>query len=64
MRMALVAHNKKKDNMVKLATGTTGGRLKAEVGLAVGRLLNGPLGGELHNVSHATNLATAWASLS
>ena len=61
MNIALVAHNAKKDDMVALATefapllqrhtlmatGTTGGRLQAEVGLQVERLLSGPLGGDL-----------------
>jgi methylglyoxal synthase len=61
LEIALVAHDKKKDSMVALArefaselarckllaTGTTGGRLQAEVGLVVQRFLSGPLGGDL-----------------
>ncbi len=61
MHIALVAHDGKKEDMVALATefapllkshtllatGTTGGRLQAEVGLNVERLLSGPLGGDL-----------------
>jgi methylglyoxal synthase len=61
MHIALIAHDRMKDQMVLLArefagflgqhtllaTGTTGGRLHDEVGLTVQRYLSGPLGGDL-----------------
>ena len=60
-RIALIAHDKKKDDMIALAreyagflqqcelcaTGTTGGRLIDEVGLSVTRKHSGPMGGDL-----------------
>lgn len=60
-RIAFIAHNQKKDDLVNLvaeyvdvlrqclllATGGTGKRLTEEVGLTVERLLSGPSGGDV-----------------
>ncbi len=61
MKIALIAHDHKKDDIVRLAqefstllgqcqlmaTGTTGRRLRQEVPLTVECLLSGPMGGDL-----------------
>lgn len=60
MKIALIAHDNKKDELVDfvrrhrdtfeqhqlIATGTTGQRIQEEVGIEVHRLLSGPLGGD------------------
>lgn len=60
MRIALIAHDKKKDAMIKLAikfkdvlanheiyaTGTTGTLVMGETGLKINRMKSGPLGGD------------------
>ncbi|BAS27348.1 methylglyoxal synthase [Limnochorda pilosa] len=60
MRIALIAHDKKKAEMIEfvkayrellavhelVATGTTGRRIQEEAGLSVERMLSGPLGGD------------------
>ncbi|WP_144511353.1 methylglyoxal synthase [Bacillus sp. FJAT-22090] len=60
MRIALVAHDKKKEDLIQFvtaykpileehklfATGTTGTRIIEEVGLSVFRYKSGPLGGD------------------
>lgn len=60
MRIALIAHDQKKDELVNFvlayrhifarhtlyATGTTGKRIQDEVGLPVHRFRSGPLGGD------------------
>ena len=65
-RIALIAHDMKKDDMITLAaqyidflrgchliaTGTTGGRLANELGLTVDRKHSGPFGGDLQIGAH------------
>ncbi|WP_126427246.1 methylglyoxal synthase [Brevibacillus marinus] len=60
MRIALIAHDRKKEEMVQLAlayeailaehelyaTGTTGSRIMEHTALQITRLLSGPLGGD------------------
>ena len=60
MKIALIAHDRKKDNLVQFAiayrhifaehelyaTGTTGQRIHDETGLEVTRFRSGPLGGD------------------
>lgn len=60
MRIALIAHDKKKNDIINLAkryrevlalhelyaTGTTGTLIMGETGLAINRMKSGPLGGD------------------
>jgi len=60
MKIALIAHDKQKDNMIELAkkyrdvlaahelyaTGTTGTLIMGETGLSIHRMKSGPLGGD------------------
>jgi len=60
MKIALIAHDKKKDNMIQFATayklilekhelfatGTTGTRIMEATGLSITRFQSGPLGGD------------------
>ncbi|WP_240375565.1 methylglyoxal synthase [Bacillus piscicola] len=60
MNIALIAHDKKKEDIVRFAqayrpllenhtlhaTGTTGNRIESEVGLTIEKHLSGPLGGD------------------
>ena len=60
MKIALIAHDKKKDDMIRLAikyqetlashelyaTGTTGTLVMGETGLTIHRMKSGPLGGD------------------
>ncbi|MDN4493847.1 methylglyoxal synthase [Ureibacillus aquaedulcis] len=60
MKIALIAHDRKKDSLVEFAiaykeilsehelfaTGTTGQRIQDEVGLEITRFRSGPLGGD------------------
>ena len=60
MKIALIAHDKKKNDMIKLAikhkdvlalhepyaTGTTGTLIMGETGLSIHRMKSGPLGGD------------------
>jgi methylglyoxal synthase len=64
--IALIAHDGKKDDMVRfvrahrellqhyhlIATGTTGERITHATGLAVERMLSGPMGGDAQIAAH------------
>lgn len=69
MNIALIAHDKKKDDLIRFvlayqpiiekhslfATGTTGKRISEETGLAVHRFRSGPLGGDQEIGSYIAN---------
>jgi methylglyoxal synthase len=69
MNIALIAHDKKKDDLIRFvlaykpiiekhslfATGTTGKRLSEETGLSVHRFRSGPLGGDQEIGSYIAN---------
>ena len=60
MKIALIAHDRKKDNLIQFAiayrdilaehdlyaTGTTGTMIEAETGLSITKFRSGPLGGD------------------
>ncbi|WRP05053.1 methylglyoxal synthase [Rossellomorea aquimaris] len=69
MNIALIAHDKKKDDLIRFvlayksiiekhalfATGTTGKRIGEETGLSVHRFRSGPLGGDQEIGSYIAN---------
>ncbi|WP_421379194.1 methylglyoxal synthase [Bacillus salacetis] len=69
MNIALIAHDKKKDNLIRFviaykdifqkhslfATGTTGKRINEETGLDLHRFKSGPLGGDQEIGSYIAN---------
>ncbi|MCR8846922.1 methylglyoxal synthase [Rossellomorea sp. SC111] len=69
MNIALIAHDKKKDDLIRFvlayksiigkhslfATGTTGKRICEETGLSVHRFRSGPLGGDQEIGSYIAN---------
>ncbi|MBN8190726.1 methylglyoxal synthase [Bacillus sp. NTK074B] len=69
MNIALIAHDKKKDDLIRFvlayksiiekhslfATGTTGKRIGEETGLSIHRFRSGPLGGDQEIGSYIAN---------
>ncbi|KIL44182.1 methylglyoxal synthase [Jeotgalibacillus soli] len=69
MKIALIAHDKKKNDLIRFvqkhdqefikhelfATGTTGTRIQDEVGLSIHRFKSGPLGGDQEIGSRIAN---------